>query len=122
VALLTVDALVASVQWVSSTDVSEQPVDQNAQPSFRGWMGSMWLYTALRFGMFFALWGIAVLIGFNGFLAPLLALVVSVPLSLLVLARPRRRFTEQIELRMAARQAERARLDAELDPDASSER
>lgn len=94
-----------------------QPAEQ-PQPSFRGWMGSMWLYTLLRFGMFFALWGIAYLIGFHGFLAPLLALVVSVPLSLVLLAKPRERFTQQLELRMQARQVERHRLDAELDPDA----
>ena len=76
----------------------------------------MWLYTLLRFGLFFALWGIAYLIGLRGFLAPLVALVVSVPLSFVLLAKPRARFTRQFELRMQARQAERARLDSELDP------
>jgi hypothetical protein len=76
----------------------------------------MWLYTLLRFALFFALWGIALLVGLRGFLAPLVALVLSVPLSLVVLARPRARFTREFELRMQARQAERQRLDAELDP------
>jgi hypothetical protein len=108
---------------VDSTGVSEmqQPAGEPiapAQPSFRGWMGSMWLYTLLRFGMFFALWGIAYLIGFHGFLGPLIALVVSVPLSLFLLAKPRERFTQQLELRMQARQVDRQRFDAELDPDA----
>jgi hypothetical protein len=79
-------------------------------------MGSMWMYTLLRFGLFFALWGIAYLAGLHGLLGPLVALVASVPLSLVILAKPRARFTRQLELRMQARQAERARLDAELDP------
>jgi hypothetical protein len=85
-------------------------------------MGSMWLYTVLRFALFFALWGIALLVGLRGFLAPLVALVLSVPLSLVVLARPRARFTREFELRMQARQAERQRLDAELDPGSDTSR
>jgi hypothetical protein len=83
-------------------------------------MGSMWLYTLLRFGLFFALWGIAYLIGLHGLLAPLVALVVSVPLSLVILAKPRARFTRQFELRMQARHEERARLDSDLDPGGES--
>jgi hypothetical protein len=92
-----------------------------AQPSFAGWMGSMWLYSLLRFGLFFALWGLLVLVGLHGFFAPLVALVLSVPLSLVLLARPRARFTQQLELRVEARRAEREQLDAKLDPDAESD-
>jgi Protein of unknown function (DUF4229) len=77
-------------------------------------MGSMWLYTGLRFGLFFALWGLLVLAGLYGLLAPLLALVLSVPLSLLLLAKPRARFTRQLQMRVEARRIERERLDAEL--------
>jgi hypothetical protein len=83
-------------------------------------MGSMWLYTVLRFALFFALWGLALLVGLHGFLAPLVALVLSVPLSLVVLAKPRARFTREFELRMQARQEQRQRLDAELDPGSDS--
>jgi hypothetical protein len=97
-------------------DVTDPQPTPGAQPRLRGWMGSMWLYTLLRFGMFFALWGIAYLVGIHGLLGPFVALVVSVPLSLVLLAKPRARFTRQFELRMQARQAERARLDSELDP------
>jgi hypothetical protein len=75
----------------------------------------MWLYTVLRFGLFFALWGLLVLLGVHGFLAPLLALVLSVPLSFVLLARPRARFTRQLEARLQARRVERADLDARLD-------
>lgn len=88
-----------------------------AQPSFAGWMSSMWLYTGLRFGLFFALWGLLYLIGLHGFLAPVLALVLSVPLSFVLLAKPRARFASQIEARLAARRAERDDLDTQLDGD-----
>jgi O-antigen ligase len=79
-------------------------------------MGSMWLYTLLRFALFFALWGLLLLIGLRGLLAPLIALVLSVPLSLVLLARPRAAFTRQLEMRVAARRAERERLDSDLEP------
>jgi hypothetical protein len=91
---------------------------QPAQPSFGRWMGSMWLYTALRFGLFFALWGILFVLGVHGFLGPIIALVLSVPLSLVLLAKPRARFTRQLELRVEARKAQREFLHTELDPDA----
>jgi hypothetical protein len=87
-------------------------------PSFGGWMGSMWLYTVLRFGLFFVLWGVLYLIGLRGYLAPLVALVLSVPLSLVLLSGPRRRFTTNLEARMNARQVDRDDLDERLDPDA----
>ena len=59
--------------------------------SFANWMGSLWGYTILRFGMFFALWGLLVLVGLTGLFAALVALVLSVPLSLVLLAGPRAR-------------------------------
>jgi hypothetical protein len=78
-------------------------------------MGSMWLYTLLRFGMFFALWGILALLGVHGFLAPVLALVLSVPLSLVLLAKPRAMFTQQLAARIEQRKADRAAFDARLE-------
>jgi hypothetical protein len=93
-----------------------------AQPSFAGWMGSMWLYTALRFGLFFALWGLLYLIGLHGFLAPVLALLLSVPLAFVLLAKPRARFARQIEARLAAHRAEREDLDTQLGGDDPQDR
>jgi Protein of unknown function (DUF4229) len=84
-------------------------------------MGSMWLYTLLRFGLFFALWGLLAVLGVHGFVAPILALLLSVPLSFVLLARPRARFTRQLEARLEAHRAERADLDARLDPDDKDE-
>ena len=75
----------------------------------------MWLYTILRFGLFFALWGLLVLFGVHGFLAPVLALVLSVPLSFVLLARPRAMFTRQLEARIQRRKDDRAAFDARLE-------
>jgi O-antigen ligase len=92
-----------------------------AGPSFAGWMGSMWLYTVLRFGLFFALWGLLELVGVHGYLAPILALILSVPLSFVLLARPRAQFTRQLEARIDQRRTDRAELDAQLEPDESDD-
>lgn len=86
-------------------------------PTFGSWMGSMWLYTLLRFGLFFVLWGVFLLIGFHGFTAALFAIVLSVPLSFVLLSGPRRRFAANVEARMGEHRRHRAELDAELDPD-----
>ena len=91
------------------------------RPSFAAWMGSLWGYTILRFGMFFALWGILVLVGLGGMIAALVALLLSVPLSLVLLAGPRRRLAENVESRVASRRASRAELDSRLDPKSDDE-
>jgi hypothetical protein len=80
-------------------------------------MGSMWLYTLLRFALFFVLWAILLLAGMSGLFAAAVALLVSIPLSFVLLSVPRQRFAAQIEARMNAHREQRARLDAELDPD-----
>jgi hypothetical protein len=85
-----------------------------AGPTFGAWMSSMWLYTILRFGLFFALWGVLVLVGLHGFFAALVGLLLSVPLSYVLLARPRARFAANIEARLSTRRDDRARLDQEL--------
>lgn len=94
-----------------------EPSSPPQQPAFGRWMGSLWLYTVLRIGLFLALWGIVYLLGVEPLLAALIAAVVSVPLSLVLLARPRDNFTRQLELRVQARQAERSKLDSRLDED-----
>lgn len=96
-------------------------MDAPRRPSFASWMGSLWGYTILRFGMFFALWGILVLVGLGGMVAALVALVLSVPLSLVLLAGPRRRLAENVETRVESRRASRADLDARLDPKSDDE-
>ena len=78
-------------------------------------MGTMWLYTLLRFGLFFALWGVLYLVGLPALLAALVALVLSVPLSLVLLRRPRDAFTRQLQARFDARRVAREDLDARLE-------
>lgn len=95
-------------------NVSEQPPPE--EPTFAGWMGSMWLYTVLRFGLFFAVWGLLLLAGLHGLLGALVAGVLSVPLSFVLLSVPRARFAANIERRVIAHREHRADLDARLDP------
>ena len=97
--------------------MTESPADEPpAPPRFLAWMGTLWGYTLLRFAMFFALWAILVLVGLGGFIAPLIALVLSVPLSFVLLAGPRNRVAQQIEARVAASRSARHELDTRLDP------
>ena len=81
----------------------------------------MWGYTLLRFGMFFALWGILVLVGLAGLLAAFIALVLSVPLSLVLLSGPRNRLAQDVERRIDARRVARDDLDSRLDPNAGDD-
>lgn len=97
--------------------VSGPKEPQSAQPSAGKWLGTMWLFTVLRFGLFFALWGILVLVGLESLLAALIALVLSVPLSFVLLAKPRRAFTEQLQARVDAQRERRNALDDRLDPE-----
>jgi hypothetical protein len=96
--------------------MTEQP--DRSGPSFGAWMGSLWGYTLLRFGLFFLLWGILVLVGLGGLLAAFIALVLSVPIALVLLRGPRNRVALNVEQRIEARRAARAELDSRLDPDA----
>lgn len=97
---------------------------QPSEPKFGNWMGSLWVFTALRYGLFLVLWAILYLLGLkglHGFLAPLVALVLSVPLAFVLLAKPRARVARQIELRVEARRAHKDSLATELDPDADKD-
>ncbi|HEY3716877.1 MAG TPA: DUF4229 domain-containing protein [Jatrophihabitantaceae bacterium] len=84
------------------------------QPTFRRSMGAMWFYTLLRFGLFFVLFGLLWLVGVKGFLGAIIALALSVPLSFVLLARPRQAFAAVLEQRVEARKQRQAELDAQL--------
>ncbi|HEY2272774.1 MAG TPA: DUF4229 domain-containing protein [Jatrophihabitantaceae bacterium] len=103
-----------------SAQPDESPTPKG--PSFSSWMGSLWGYTILRFAMFFALWGILVLVGLGGLLAAFIALVLSVPLSLVLLSGPRNRLAHNVEQRIDARRDSRAELDSRLDPHPDDDR
>src|SRR4051812_20959220 len=98
--------------------VTEQ---QPVRSTFAGWMGSMWLYTTLRFGLFFALWGLLFLFGLHGFGAPISPLARSLPLSLVLLPKPRAAFTRQLEARVENRRIERQELDSRLESDTTDD-
>jgi len=87
------------------------------QPTFRRSMGAMWLYTLLRFGLFFVLFGLLWLVGVKGFLGAVIALALSVPLSFVLLAKPRQAFAAVLEQRVDARKQRQAELDADLQGD-----
>jgi hypothetical protein len=90
-------------------------------PSFKNWTGTLWLYSLLRFGMFFALWGLLELAGVHGLFSAFLGLIISIPLALVVLQRPRHRVANNIELRINARREAMDDLNARLDPDPEPE-
>jgi hypothetical protein len=80
-------------------------------------LGAMWLYTVLRFGMFLLLWALLWLARVPGLLAAVIALVLSVPLSFVLLRRQRERVAANLQQRITARQAEQHDLDAKLSGD-----
>ena len=88
-----------------------------SEPSFRRWMGTMWLYTLLRIALFLVLFGLLWVLGVTGFLGAIIALALSLPLSYVLLAKPRQAFAAQIEQRIEARRARQADLDAKLSGD-----
>ena len=88
-----------------------------SEPSFRRWMGTMWLYTLLRVALFLVLFGLLWVLGVTGFLGAVIALALSLPLSYVLLAKPRQAFAAQIEQRIEARRARQADLDAKLSGD-----
>lgn len=78
-------------------------------------MGALWLYTILRFGLFAAIWAILYLIGLQWFIAALAALGLSIPLSIVLLAKPRAMLSETIEQRLERQKERRADFDARLE-------
>ena len=88
-------------------------------PSFwRSWV-LFWSYTLLRFGLFGALWLILWLVGVGWLFAAGIAVVLSVPLSWVLLAKPRQAFAANLEQRVSAHTERITALNAELDDDHS---
>jgi|GEM_PF-1077159 len=94
---------------------SDPPVSaDNGRPSPGQTLGAMWLYTVLRFGLFLALWGLLWLARVPGLLAATIALVLSIPLSYILLRKQRAKLAANLEARVGARQQQRHILDAQL--------
>lgn len=80
-------------------------------------MAALWLYTGLRFGLALVLFAILWLLGVGGLLGVALAIVLSMPLSYVLLAKPRAALSRTIEQRIEFRRARDARLSQELQGD-----
>lgn len=85
------------------------------RPSFGRALGAFWVYTLLRFALFGVLWLLLWLVGIGALIAAAIAVLLSVPLSYFLLARPRAAFARTIEARVAFRQSKKADLDARLE-------
>lgn len=94
-----------------TTNVSSEPTPP---PSAGASLRVMWLYTLLRFGMFFVLWGLLWVARVPGFLAAVIAVVLSIPLSFVLLSRQRQQLADNLEQRVEARKARSRNLDQKL--------
>ncbi len=90
-------------------------VDQH--PTFRRSFGLLWLYTGLRVVLFAVVFGILWLVGVSGLLAAMIALVLTLPLSYVLLAKPRALLAANIEQRMNAHRSRSEELSARLNGD-----
>ncbi len=84
------------------------------KPSAGQTLGAMWLYTLLRFGLFGVLWFLLWVARVPTLLAALIAIVLSVPLSFVLLRRQREKMAYNLEQRVGARSAKTQDLDARL--------
>ena len=98
----------------SRPDVPSEDHSVPRAPSPGQTIGAMWLYTVLRFGLFLALWGLLWVARVPGLLAGAIAVVLSIPLSYILLNKQRARLAANLEARVAARQAQRHNLNAQL--------
>ena len=118
--------MTARFRWLSGVlnprpcgpDLTGQPSPDG--PSAAQSLGAMWVYTLLRFGLFFVLWGLLWIARVPGFLAALIALVLSVPLSFVLLRKQRARLAANLEQRVEARKARQHDLDEKLSGDDSA--
>jgi len=83
-------------------------------PGPRETLGAMWLYTLLRFGLFFGLVGVLLVARVPLIWAVAIAAVLSVPLSLVLLRGPRQKVADNLERRIEATRARSSDLDKKL--------
>lgn len=81
-------------------------------------VAALWIYTALRVLVFAVLLGLLWLFGLRGLLGAVVALALSLPLSYVLLARPRARLAASLEDRLDRRRVERDDLESRLSGEA----
>jgi hypothetical protein len=96
------------------TEASAEAPEQLEGPSARASLAALWLYTLLRFAVFFGILGLLWLIDVRGFLGAVIALVLSLPISFVLLAKPRARLASNLEQRLQARRSRASEFDARL--------
>lgn len=84
-------------------------------------LGQFWLYTLLRIALFGAVWGVLWLVNVRGMLALLFAVLLSVPLSFVLLARPRAALAASLEQRVSQRKVREDDLRHRLAGDAGDD-
>jgi hypothetical protein len=84
-------------------------------------LGQFWLYTFLRIALFGAVWGVLWLVNVRGMLALLFAVLLSVPLSFVLLARPRAALAASLEQRVSQRKVREDDLRHRLAGDAGDD-
>ena len=77
-------------------------------------LAALWVYTLLRIALFGVLFGVLWLFGVRGLLGAIIALLLSVPLSFVLLARPRQALVAGVTGQVEARRARTSELDARL--------
>ena len=73
-----------------------------------------WTYSLLRIVVFGAIFGLLWLFGLRGLIAAAIAIVLSVPLSFVLLSKPRAALAQSMQDRLQIRQDRAADLDARL--------
>ncbi len=76
-----------------------------------------WTYTALRLALLLAIYGLLWLCGLDGFVGAAVALLLTIPLSYVVLARPRAAMVASMDLLREQRRARTNALDEQLNTD-----
>jgi Protein of unknown function (DUF4229) len=84
-------------------------------------LAALWVYTLLRIALFGALVGLLWLFGVRGLLGAVIALVLSVPLSFLLLARPRQALVAGVTGQVEARRVRTSELDVRLSGNADDQ-
>jgi hypothetical protein len=97
----------------SAASNPSKPSELEAPSAVRS-LGALWVYSLLRFGMFFILWGLLWLVRVPGFLAAVISLALSIPLSFVLLRKQRDRMARNLELRVEARRSKQHELDEKL--------
>ena len=77
-------------------------------------LAALWVYTLLRIALFGVLFGVLWLFGVRGLLGAIIALLLSVPLSFVLLARPRQALVAGVTGQVEARRARTSELNAQL--------